>query len=583
MRTGRSYIATALAIGAIALSGCAVDADGHEDSIPSNGDFGEVKDLRTVFQNLGALGTAPTFDLASGVLAVELDDAENVMFVKRAVDSAILVNGTAVLDGSDLATSTSVKKITVVIASGATGGGDEQVIFDFLGGAFALGTSGGPGIEVNLGTGSGDEISIRGTSGKDAWYVGAASALSFGNDDHVDLAIDASVEKVVLALAAGDDTFNASNVDSAGADVTIKGVTGKAPSTLALTVFGGAGKDVITGGDGADKLWGGLDDDTINGGAGIDNLYGEKGLDTFAMGAADDSSTDVVDCGEDVDTVSYALRTATVKAKLGTATGFTTEDTLNDNCDNLTGGTGDDHLYGGSIANVISGGAGNDVLAGGAGNDTLNGDAGNDLFVEGVQTAGAIVIGAGEDLFNGGAGVDTISYGDYAAVASTSPAITGRTALLTVSMDGKKNDDGENNEKDNIKADVENIVVGKAGGSYIGNVSNNVFFQPVKGTAGDVMSGLEGVDTVDYSARTVALTITMGDDTANDGDAELDNIKSDIENVLTGSGADNVTGNDLDNFLDLGTGAAQTVHCGNGDDIAVGTTLTTSTGCEIIE
>ena len=57
------------------------------------------------------------------------------------------------------------------------------------------------------------------------------------------------------------------------------------------------------------------------------------------------------------------------------------------------------------------------------------------------------------------------------------------------------------------------------------------------GPGADVLSGERA--TVDYSARTNPLTVTMGDGLANDGEAgENDLISNDISLVLGGSGQD---------------------------------------------
>lgn len=84
---------------------------------------------------------------------------------------------------------------------------------------------------------------------------------------------------------------------------------------------------------------------------------------------------------------------------------------------------------------------------------------------------------------------------------------------------------------------------------------------------GDTVTGGMGVDTVDYAFRSGAITVTLADDTANDGESgEQDTIKSDVENVTGGSGNDDtLTGNGLANRLH---GGAPSFFGGNsgGDD-----------------
>ncbi|MFM2419110.1 MAG: hypothetical protein RL385_3833, partial [Pseudomonadota bacterium] len=104
-------------------------------------------------------------------------------------------------------------------------------------------------------------------------------------------------------------------------------------------------------------------------------------------------------------------------------------------------------------------------------------------------------------------------------------------------------------------------------------------------SGGDTFVGGDGVDTVNYTTRSAALTVTMADGLANDGlSGELDNVGSDVENLWAGSAADLITGNALNNEITTGTGAdtvyglagddlidtgsAETVDCGAGDDVS---------------
>ena len=84
---------------------------------------------------------------------------------------------------------------------------------------------------------------------------------------------------------------------------------------------------------------------------------------------------------------------------------------------------------------------------------------------------------------------------------------------------------------------------------FIGGAGNDVFDR-----------GYSGYDTVDYSAETADLTLSI-DGVANDGAAgEADNIKLNIAHVAGGSGNDTITG----------SGAANRLYGGGGDDALVG-------------
>ncbi len=98
-------------------------------------------------------------------------------------------------------------------------------------------------------------------------------------------------------------------------------------TSLADTVNGLGGDDLLSGGKGKDALSGGSGNDVLTGGAGRDSLTGGAGRDL------------------------------------------------------LTGGGGNDTLLGGAGGDTLAGGAGNDRLTGGAGADSLSGGSGKDRFI----------------------------------------------------------------------------------------------------------------------------------------------------------------------------------------------------------
>lgn len=135
------------------------------------------------------------------------------------------------------------------------------------------------------------------------------------------------------------------------------------------TLRGGKGSDILRGLGGNDVLYGDDDNDWLQGGAGNDRLYGGTGNDVLQG----DDGADIVygDAGNDI----------------------------------LQGGNGNDTLYGGEGNDYISGDAGNDTLYGGNGNDTLVAGAGNDTLY-GQAGDDILLIGAGRDVAVGGAGRD---------------------------------------------------------------------------------------------------------------------------------------------------------------------------------
>ena len=172
----------------------------------------------------------------------------------------------------------------------------------------------------------------------------------------------------------------------------------------------------------------------------------------------------------------------------------------------------------------------------------------------------------------GGADFDTVTYAD-------------RRSAVVADQDGQAGDDGEPavGEGDTVGVDVEGLVGGSAGDTLTGNANPG----RLDGGAGnDVLDGRLGADnliggpgaadTVDYSARTAAVTADLAG-TGGDGQpAEGDTVGADVENLLGGSGPDTLTGNAGFNRLDGNGGddlldgglADDTLHGGPGSDTA---------------
>ncbi|MDX6698143.1 MAG: hypothetical protein QOE65_1540 [Solirubrobacteraceae bacterium] len=174
------------------------------------------------------------------------------------------------------------------------------------------------------------------------------------------------------------------------------------------------------------------------------------------------------------------------------------------------------------------GGDGNDTLNGGSQGDQLQGDAGDDTLNG----------GGGADAMAGGAGIDTVSY-------------AGRAQPVRVDLDGGY-DDGEPNEFDNIGADVERIIGGNAGDTFVGNAGNQVFFG---GPGDDTLDGMDGDDVLHGDAGNDHLIGRDGADTFDGGDGD-------------------------DTIASRDNGTAETVDCGNGADNVTADSQDTNSGCE---
>ena len=207
-----------------------------------------------------------------------------------------------------------------------------------------------------------------------------------------------------------------------------------------------------------------------------------------------------------------------------------------------SGGDGNDRLFGGTAGDTLSGDAGDDELDGRAGRDDLRGATGADTLRG----------GEGPDRLSGGDGLDRVSYSD-------------RLTPVVVTPGGSSDDggleDGPEQARDNVSADVENLRGGSAGDRLVGTPAANVLIggdgdDELEGRAGpDLLGGEGGSDTASYSMRGSGVTVSI-DDVANDGNADdgpigaRDFVRPDVENLTGGNAGDNLFGNQEANIID---------------------------------
>ena len=134
--------------------------------------------------------------------------------------------------------------------------------------------------------------------------------------------------------------------------------------------------------------------------------------------------------------------------------------------------------------------------------------------------------------------------------------------------------------RDNVHADIENVTGGLGDDVIRGSAAANTLFggpgdDILDGAGGaDVLSGGIGVDTADYSLRLLGVSVDL-DGIPDDGEpGEGDNVVTDIENILGGSGPDTLRGGGGPNRLSGGAGAdiidglsgTDTIEGGDGSD-----------------
>jgi serralysin len=201
--------------------------------------------------------------------------------------------------------------------------------------------------------------------------------------------------------------------------------------------------------------------------------------------------------------------------------------------DRLYGGSRDDRLYGGSGQDWIWGLGGDDMLDGHTGADVLNGGDGIDVLYGWW----------GDDRMYGGNGNDSLSGVDG------NDRLYGGSGKDTLS--GAKGSDR---------------LEGGAGDDNLSGEGAG------DGIASDVMLGGAGVDSVDYSERTRAITVDLDGVTGDDGQpGERDTVGADVENLVGGAAGDRLTGNGAKNFIN-GLSGDDIVRGGAGDDFLYGDT-----------
>ena len=268
------------------------------------------------------------------------------------------------------------------------------------------------------------------------------------------------------------------------------------------------------------------------------------------------------------------------------------------------GDGGADELDGSGSANVfLDGGEGADKLTAGRGRSFLTGGNGADMEFGGpALTITEFDMGSGPDgadELNGGAGLDTVSY-------------EGRAAAITATADDVA-DDGEAMEGDKISQAVEVIQGGNGndnitasqsvdaalsgyGGNdrLVGGPGDDTLFGgdgddaavgnggddlvpssdlgrpqigggPIADVGADSFDGGDGFDTLDYSTRVAAVSVTPNGQ-PDDGEAgEGDNTGADVERIIGGRGGDSLMGDASDQEFVGGSGN-DTINPGEGED-----------------
>ena len=333
---------------------------------------------------------------------------------------------------------------------------------------------------INGGLGH-DTINVLvGTNGTEALAAGSQTGLS--NIETINILVGgantaaATITTADANFAATDATINAAGVPGV---VTINAA---AETDSNLTILGGTGDDILTGGTNptkVDTITGGLGADTITGGRGSDILTGGAGADIFSYSATNQSNTSTpdsitdfvsgtdkiaitVDLSSKVSAQTYNTTLTAAKADITAAqnalTGVagqliyvTGEEALylNDTSDNLLtsldykininpAATATATIAEGDVNITITGSstASNTITTGG-GADNITGGAAADIIVTGAGVDTITTLGAGTDRVSTGAGADIVT--DFSDTSAVDTIVLGDnelgTAITTASDD----------------------------------------------------------------------------------------------------------------------------------------------------
>lgn len=191
-------------------------------------------------------------------------------------------------------------------------------------------------------------------------------------------------------------------------------------------------------------------------------------------------------------------------------------------------------LIGTAASDVLLGGAAGDILLGGASADILSGDSGNDVL-RGEDGDDVLSGGDGDDVASGGAGNDEVHGG------------AGADMLFG------------NGGDDLLYGDAGNdIIEGGAGADKVWAGDGDDIVLATLNDGSDSYWGGDGVDTLDYSVATGNLKVDLGNGFMGRGQVVGGEVGTDtiygFENIIAGSGHDEITASTAVNIMDGGLG-----------------------------
>ncbi|RZT11247.1 Hemolysin-type calcium-binding repeat-containing protein [Duganella sp. CF402] len=450
---------------------------------------------------------------------------------------------------------------------------------------------------ANILTGNAVANKLEGAGGNDTLIGGAGTDTMIGGSGDDVYVVDVAADVVTEADSAGSDRIETALASYSLATVAnVENLTYTATTATAFTGTGNALNNAIVGGLGKDTLNGGLGNDSLSGGAGDDSLLGGAGNDTLVAGTG---AADVLDGGEgDGDVVNVLgnfaaytrTRVSTTDTKLvNAATGesmiirnvetvhFADGDKLIAEVINNAATSGNDTLTGTDGADTMNGLAGADDLSGNAGNDTyvldVAGDVVHELADEGTDLVQVAYTAAGLTYTL----ADNVENATVTGTVATNLTGNGLANILTGNAVANKLDGGLGNDTLIGGAGTDTMIGGGGNDVYVVDVAADVVTEADSGGTDRVETALASytlgtfVENLSYTATTTVGFAGTGNALNNAiiGGLGKDTLTGGLGNdsLTGGAGDDSLLGGDGNDTIDAGTGLADLVDGGLGDDV----------------
>lgn len=332
------------------------------------------------------------------------------------------------------------------------------------------------------------------------------------------------------------------------------------------TVKGSAYADKITGNSAANVLNGMAGNDYLAGGAGNDTLYGGAGADKLVGGAGND--TFIIDDLLDTIVESSNGGTDTARSGISWALSSSIENLVLTGAASIngTGSAKANVITGNNAANVLLGLGGNDVLVGGKGQDVLDGGAGSDTYVVGALAEQALA----EIKDSGTSGIDELRFG---AASGTYKAFAGDIGIerIVAGTGTSVFADLSGTGAVNLDASALGRRIELIGNAGINRLTGTAYADRLDGGMGaDTLIGGKGNDTYVVDTASDVVTENAGEGRDSVVSAVTWTLAANLENLtLTGTAALGGTGNAGDNVI-TGNDGANMLNGKGGADTLIG-------------